>query len=136
VDDGLGFGELRDREGAAQAAHAALLVTALGEAVVDGRLCVRPDGAGLDFSADAAADVDVQVISLSYLKHQVMRKVVKLELTGHEPRDTREAWTRILLLTPFFGLTPLDSSSPRGLGWDLNIQAKNHVRKVDQDDCF
>jgi hypothetical protein len=30
VDDGLGFGELRDREGAAQPADAALLVAALG----------------------------------------------------------------------------------------------------------
>jgi hypothetical protein len=42
-----------------QAADAALLVTALGEAVVDGRPRVRPDGADLDFAADAAADVDV-----------------------------------------------------------------------------
>jgi hypothetical protein len=59
VDDGLGFLELGDGQGPAQAADAALLVAALGEAVVDRRPRVRPDGAGLDFAADPAADVDV-----------------------------------------------------------------------------
>src|SRR5580704_9811336 len=51
VDDGLGFGELGDRQGAAQAADAALLVAALGEAVVELRPGVGPDGAGMDLAA-------------------------------------------------------------------------------------
>jgi hypothetical protein len=58
VDDGLGFGELGDGEGAAQPAGTALLVAALGETVVDRRPRVRPDGAGVDLPADPAADVD------------------------------------------------------------------------------
>src|SRR5580692_4252864 len=59
VDDGFGFLEVSDGEGTAQAADAALLVAALGEAVVEFRPGVRPDSAGLDFAADPAADVDV-----------------------------------------------------------------------------
>src|SRR5271163_3064147 len=58
VDDGLGFLELGDGERAAQAADAALLVAALGEAVVDRRPGVGPDGAGLDLAANPAAGVD------------------------------------------------------------------------------
>ena len=58
VDDGLGFLELGDGQGTAQAADAALLVAALGEAVVDRRPRVGPDGAGLDLAADPAAGVD------------------------------------------------------------------------------
>src|SRR5580693_5786054 len=58
VDDGLGFLEVRDGQGTAQAADAAVLVAALGEAVVELRPGVRPDGAGLDLAADPAADVD------------------------------------------------------------------------------
>src|ERR1700735_336657 len=59
VDDGLGFGEIGDREGAAQAADAALLVAALGEAVVEFGPGVRPDRAGVYSAADPPADVDV-----------------------------------------------------------------------------
>lgn len=59
MDDGLGFLELGDGEGAAQPADAALLVAALGEAVVDRRPGVGPDGSGLDLAADPAAGVDV-----------------------------------------------------------------------------
>jgi hypothetical protein len=58
VDDGLGFLEFGDREGTAQAADTALLEAAFGEAVVDRRPRVRPDGARVDLAADAAADVD------------------------------------------------------------------------------
>jgi hypothetical protein len=58
VDDGLGFLELGDGQGAAQAADAALLEAALGEAVVDCRPGVRPDEAGVDLAADPAADID------------------------------------------------------------------------------
>src|SRR5580658_4866810 len=58
VDYGLGFGELGDGQGAAEPADAALLVAALGEAVVDRRPGVRPDGAGLELPADAAAGVE------------------------------------------------------------------------------
>src|SRR5580693_888652 len=58
VDDGLGFLEVGDGQGPAQAADAALLVATLSEAVVEPRPRVRPDGAGLDFAADPAADVD------------------------------------------------------------------------------
>src|ERR1700677_1185882 len=58
VDDGLGFLELRDGQRAAQPADAALLVTALGEAVVRRRPGVRPDRAGLKLAADPAADVE------------------------------------------------------------------------------
>src|ERR1700722_9835226 len=55
VDDGLGFLELGDGQGTAQAADAALLVTALGEAVVDRGPGVRPDRADLDLAADPPA---------------------------------------------------------------------------------
>jgi hypothetical protein len=59
VDDGLRFLEVRHREGTSEASEAALLVTTLGEPVVDRRPRVGPDGAGLDFAADTAGDVDV-----------------------------------------------------------------------------
>ena len=58
VDDGLGFLELGDGQGAAQPADAALLVAALGEAVVDRRPGVSPDSSSLELAADPAADVD------------------------------------------------------------------------------
>src|SRR5580700_9526903 len=59
VDDGLGFLELGDGQGPAQAADAALLEATLGEAVVDRRPRVGPDGAGLELAADPSAGVEV-----------------------------------------------------------------------------
>jgi hypothetical protein len=58
VNDGLGFLEIGDGQGATQAADAALLEAAFGEAVVERRPRVRPDGARVDLAADPAADVD------------------------------------------------------------------------------
>jgi hypothetical protein len=59
VDDGLGFLEVGDGQGTAQAADAALLVATLGEAVVEFRPGVCPDSAGVYLAADPPADVDV-----------------------------------------------------------------------------
>ena len=58
MDDGLGFLEIGDGQRAAQPADVALLVAALGEAVVQLRPGVGPDGAGLDLAADPVAGVD------------------------------------------------------------------------------
>src|ERR1700761_2490493 len=59
VDDCLGFLEVGDGQRAAQPADAALLVAALGEAVVEFRPGVRPYRAGLNSAAYPAADADV-----------------------------------------------------------------------------
>src|ERR1700741_4056390 len=59
VHDCLGLLEVGDRKRAAKAADPALLEAALGEAVVDRRPRVCPDGPELDLATDAAADVDV-----------------------------------------------------------------------------
>src|SRR5258707_9690227 len=50
MDDGLGFGELGDGERAAPPADAPLLVAALGEAGVDRRRRIGPDGAVVDLA--------------------------------------------------------------------------------------
>jgi hypothetical protein len=109
VDDGLGFGEFGDGQRAAQPAGAALLVAALGEAVVDRGPGVGPDGAGLDLAADPAAGADAA-------GEQGRREA---EFGGVGPRDG--LGLRIEDLSRVLGQAGLTAEGPGDLARAANI---------------
>ena len=126
MHDGLGFLEVGDCERAAKPTDTALLEAALGEAVVDRRPRVRPDGAGLDLAADSAAGVDAAGEDAG--REAIVggvgeRDGVGLGVEYFEGRDRAED-----LLLDDVGSTCSTCSTPKGASSDARVPPTESAR--------